>query len=1208
MYYDNLTKQYSLSKTIRNELIPIGKTLENIKKNRIIESDELRKEHYQRVKEIMDDYHEKIINEALMDIKLDCLAEAADVYLNGARDSSSADKFIKLQASLRSEVAKKLRGHKDFMYIGKKEILDLLVKQTEDADDLKAIDGFKNFYTYFVGYNKVRENLYSDEDKASTVAYRMINDNLPRFLDNIRIYEKLKESGIQVEDFSEEELDTLFMVDSFNRVLIQERIDYYNESIGKVNSSVNLFNQKHAKNSAFRKIPMMKELYKQILSDRKETFIDEFDNDEDLLSNLESFCAEIVNAVLSDDMTRFYDSLRESSGENVFIKNDTSKTAFSNIVFDSWSKIDELINAEYDSRFANKKKDEKYYDKRDKDLKKNKSYSLGYILGLSSGENEIIDKYISRIREDAEAVVKTSKDFEEIVLKLHDRNRKLQKNTKAVEVIKTFLDTVKDLERDLKLINGNGFEPEKNLVVYGEQDRVLSEIKRVDALYNMTRNYLTRKPFSTEKVKINFNRPTLLDGWDRNKEEANLGILFTKGGCFYLGIMNTDSNKVFRDIPSAKSGNRYKKINYKLLPGPNKMLPKVFFAGSNTEIFAPPEDLVEKYKKGTHKKGENFSLDDCHSLIDYFKASIDKHEDWSQFGFRFSDTSSYTDISDFYREVERQGYKITYTDVDADYIDGLVESGQLYLFQIYNKDFSKYSNGNLNLHTIYFSMLFDERNLENVVYKLNGEAEVFYRPASIKEDERIIHEANKEIKNSNPNRAKTKPCSTFEYDIIKDRRYTKDKFMLHVPITMNFGVTGNNRINDTVNNAIRSDQSVNVIGIDRGERNLLYLVVVDSKGNIIEQRSLNSIVNSINGDYDIETDYHKLLDEKESDREKARRNWNTIESIKDLKAGYLSQVVHIIAAWVIKYNAIVCLEDLNFGFKRGRQKVEKQVYQKFEKMLIDKFNYLITDKSRDQAKPTEIGGALNALQLTSGFESFKKLGKQTGIIYYVPAYLTSKIDPTTGFANLFYFKYTNIEKAKDFLKKFSSIKYNSGEGYYEFHFDYKSFTDRATGPNHAWTVCSFGKRILKFRNPEKNNMFDDKEVDITKEITQLLKQHGIDALSGKELKSEIMAVDEPKFFASFTKLFNLILQMRNSSGDGVRDYIISPVKNKKGQFFFSEEADDSLPKDADANGAYNIARKGLWVLEQIKKAKDGEKLNLAMSNEQWLEYAQTHTV
>ena len=44
---------------------------------------------------------------------------------------------------------------------------------------------------------------------------------------------------------------------------------------------------------------------------------------------------------------------------------------------------------------------------------------------------------------------------------------------------------------------------------------------------------------------------------------------------------------------------------------------------------------------------------------------------------------------------------------------------------------------------------------------------------------------------------------------------------------------------------------------------------------------------------------------------------------------------------VIKYNAIIAMEDLGYGFKKGRFKVERQVYQKFETMLINKLNYLV---------------------------------------------------------------------------------------------------------------------------------------------------------------------------------------------------------------------------------------------------------------------------
>ena len=81
---------------------------------------------------------------------------------------------------------------------------------------------------------------------------------------------------------------------------------------------------------------------------------------------------------------------------------------------------------------------------------------------------------------------------------------------------------------------------------------------------------------------------------------------------------------------------------------------------------------------------------------------------------------------------------------------------------------------------------------------------------------------------------------------------------------------------------------------------------------------------------------------------------------------------------------------------RGRQKVEKQVYQKFEKMLIDKLNYLV-DKKAACDRP---GGLYHAYQLANAFESFRKLGKQSGFLFYIPAWNTSKIDPVTGFVSL----------------------------------------------------------------------------------------------------------------------------------------------------------------------------------------------------------------
>ena len=80
--------------------------------------------------------------------------------------------------------------------------------------------------------------------------------------------------------------------------------------------------------------------------------------------------------------------------------------------------------------------------------------------------------------------------------------------------------------------------------------------------------------------------------------------------------------------------------------------------------------------------------------------------------------------------------------------------------------------------------------------------------------------------------------------------------------------------------------------------------------------------------------------------------------------------------------------------------------------------------------------------------------------------------------------------------------------------------------------------------------------------------------------------------------------MRNSISNTDEDYIISPVMNSKGEFYDSRKASDNLPKDADANGAYNIARKGLMLLQQMQQMRSLEKPQYDLTNKAWLQFAQ----
>lgn len=1246
MNIKNFTGLYPLSKTLRFELKPIGKTKENIEKNGILTKDEQRAKDYLIVKGFIDEYHKQFIKDRLWDFKLplesegekNSLEEYQELYELTKRNDAQEANFTEIKDNLRSSITEQLtKSGSAYDRIFKKELIrEDLVNFLEDEKDKNIVKQFEDFTTYFTGFYENRKNMYSSEEKSTAIAYRLIHQNLPKFMDNMRSFAKIANSSVS-EHFSDiyeswkeylnvNSIEEIFQLDYFSETLTQPHIEVYNYIIGKkvledgteikgINEYVNLYNQQQKDKS--KRLPFLVPLYKQILSDREKLswIAEEFDSDKKMLSAITESYNHLHNVLMGNEnesLRNLLLNIKDYNLEKINITNDLSLTEISQNLFGRYDVFTNGIKNKLRVLTPRKKKetDENFEDRINKIFKTQKSFSIAFLNKLPQPEMEdgkprnIEDYFITQgaintksiQKEDIFAQIENAYEDAQVFLQIKDTDNKLSQNKTAVEKIKTLLDALKELQHFIKPLLGSGEENEKDELFYGSFLAIWDELDTITPLYNKVRNWLTRKPYSTEKIKLNFDNAQLLGGWDVNKEHDCAGILLRKNDFYYLGIINKKTNHIFDTDITPSDGECYDKIDYKLLPGANKMLPKVFFSKSRIKEFEPSEAIINCYKKGTHKKGKNFNLTDCHRLINFFKTSIEKHEDWSKFGFKFSDTETYEDISGFYREVEQQGYRLTSHPVSASYIHSLVKEGKLYLFQIWNKDFSQFSKGTPNLHTLYWKMLFDKRNLSDVVYKLNGQAEVFYRKSSIEHQNRIIHPAQHPI--TNKNELNKKHTSTFKYDIIKDRRYTVDKFQFHVPITINFKATGQNNINPIVQEVIRQNGITHIIGIDRGERHLLYLSLIDLKGNIIKQMTLNEIINEYKG-VTYKTNYHDLLEKREKERTEARHSWSSIESIKELKDGYMSQVIHKITDMMVKYNAIVVLEDLNGGFMRGRQKVEKQVYQKFEKKLIDKLNYLV-DKKLDA---NEVGGVLNAYQLTNKFESFQKIGKQSGFLFYIPAWNTSKIDPITGFVNLFNTRYESIKETKVFWSKFDIIRYNKEKNWFEFVFDYNTFTTKAEGTRTKWTLCTHGTRIQTFRNPEKNAQWDNKEINLTESFKALFEKYKIDITSN--LKESIMQETEKKFFQELHNLLHLTLQMRNSVTGTDIDYLISPVADEDGNFYDSRINGKNFPENADANGAYNIARKGLMLIRQIKQADPQKKFKFeTITNKDWLKFAQ----
>lgn len=1283
-----------VQKTLRNELRPTPLTMKHIKQKGIITEDEYKTQQSLELKRIADGYYRDYITHKLNDTNnLDFrnLFEAIEEKYK-KNDKDNRDKLDLVEKSKRGEIAKLLSADDNFksMFEAKliTQLLPVYVEQNYIGEDkekaLETIALFKGFTTYFTDYFNIRKNMFKENGGASSICYRIVNVNASIFYDNLKTFMCIKEKAETEIALIEEELTELldswrlehiFSEDYYNELLAQKGIDYYNQICGDVNKHMNLYCQQNKlKANVFK----MAKLQKQIMGISEKAFEipPMYQNDEEVYAAFNGFISRLEEVKLIDRLGNVLQNSNIYDTAKIYI-NARCYTNVSSYVYGGWGVIESAIERYWYNTIAGKGQSKA--KKIEKAKKDNKFMS---VKELDSIVSDYEPDYFNASNMDDDnsgrafsghGVLGYFNKMSKLLanMSLHtityDSGDSLIENKETALNIKKDLDDIMSIYHWLQTFIIDEVV-EKDNAFYAELEDIYYELENVVTLYDRIRNYVTRKPYSTQKFKLNFASPTLASGWSRSKEFDNNAIILLRNNKYYIAIFNVNNKpdkQIIKGSEEQRLSTDYKKMVYNLLPGPNKMLPWVFIK-SNTgkRDYNPSSYILEGYEKNRHiKSSGNFDINYCHDLIDYYKACINKHPEWKNYGFKFKETTQYNDIGQFYKDVEKQGYSISWAYISEADINRLDEEGKIYLFEIYNKDLSSHSTGKDNLHTMYLKNIFSEDNLKNICIELNGNAELFYRKSSMKRNithkkdtvlvnKTYINEAGVRVSLTDEDYIKVYNYYNNDYvidvekdkklveilerighrknpiDIIKDKRYTEDKYFLHFPITINYGVDDEN-INAKMIEYIAKHNNMNVIGIDRGERNLIYISVINNKGNIIEQKSFNLVNNY---------DYKNKLKNMEKTRDNARKNWQEIGKSKDVKNGYLSGVISKIARMVVDYNAIIVMEDLNRGFKRGRFKVERQVYQKFENMLISKLNYLVFKEK----KADENGGILKGYQLTYLPKSALQIGKQCGCIFYVPAAYTSKIDPATGFINIFDFKKysgsainAKVKDKKEFLMSMNSIRYvNEGSAEYEkighrqlfaFSFDYNNFkTYNVSIPVNEWTTYTYGERIKKLY---KDGRWSGSEVlNLTEDLIELMEQYGIEYKDGHDIREDISHMDEMRnadFICNLFEKFKYTVQLRNSKSEAEGDdydRLVSPVLNSHNGFFDSsdykenEKSDDIIddkqimPKDADANGAYCIALKGLYEINKIKENwSDDKKLKeseLYIGVTEWLDYIQ----
>ena len=1153
---------------------------------------------------------------------------------------------------------------------------DSYLSSQDIGEKISIFDDWKGFTWYFTKFYETRKNYYKDDGTSTALATRIVDQNLSRFLDNLELLKRLKDK-INLEEIKNnfDNIEDVFSLEFYNKCLLQEWIDEYNKIVGWyteeswkkvkwINEAINLYRQVHKE----EKIYFLKLLDKQIGSEKK-SFLETIDSDEEFrevflwfvndshnkIELLKKWLVQLFEEVESLDVSTIY-LTKESINTISYKWTDFTKDFQWNlyeVLKKSWAIYDkkedeysfpEFIALSSIKEALNKVKIEGFFWK-NKYLSSQENQS-----GFLALENPIWDWFVKIFQYEFNSLfsrneiddqwkqneVGYSNSYNSIQELLKTKYSPNEGKSKAL--IKAFCD---DTLRIYQMWKYFALEKKRewnpialDLWDFYTHPEHWFELFYKDAYstivqwYNDVRNYLTKKPWSEDKWKLNFSFPSLLKWWDKDLESQRGAIILKKESRFYLAIFDKKNNWIFSDstlLTGIEGGGYIEKMNFKQQIDVYRQLPRLGFPYKKKNFkdkwhlsggFRNFEEdkFIERQRKywlteelltikdefdlfqDLKEKNDKFELIKLKRLIAYYQNII--RVDYSKiFNVEKILNTQYEELNKLYIDFELSAYEINFEKISASFVDSCVNDKKLFLFQIYNKDFELDSKLQeewykfkwswvKNGHTLYFESLFSNINLRtNKWFQLWAEAEIFFRPKSLKAD----------TQQRKPKRLVT----------IK-KRYTDDKILFHCPIKINANSDSpwsgfSYNFNNEVNNFLVNDSDINIIWVDRWEKHLAYYSVINQNWKIIESDSLNT-VNGVN--------YWEKLQDTAERRKLARQDWQAVEGIKNLKSWYISAVVRKLADLAIKHNAIIVFEDLNMRFKQIRWGIEKSVYQQLEKALIEKLNFLV---NKWEINPEKAGHLLNAYQLTAPFETFKDMGKQTGIIFYTQASYTSKIDPVTWWRPHLYLKYSSAEQAKKEILKFSNIVWNDTEKRFDFTYDIKDFLIQKEYPkNTIWTICTNVERYRWDKNLNQNKWDYVHYPNMTLEFESVFKAIWIE-YKNENILEQIKKIDSKwneKFFRDFFFFFSLVCQIRNTnkseSNENNQDFLLSPVA----PFFDSRKAENWLPKNGDENGAYNIARKGLKILNKVNNfsQENGncDKMkwwDLSISNSEWDDFA-----
>lgn len=996
-----------------------------------------------------------------------------------------------------------------------------------------------------------------------------------------------------------------------------------------INVTANLANQKN-KDKKYAFVKKLNQLQKQIMSETTPKFtIDAFADNVSYTAALKEFVAQTARKAVDAAIEKLY-SLENADLDGIYLS-ELNTHLYSKRLTKNPTAITAELCAEITKEVqGDAKKVTKKMEAAIDKLLKTRLYSLAHLNEIISRYNENGETIQENIVNDAVTLYEDFQSAEESLTGLLEKDTftpvdhidDIREYLNAINEIGRMLKLFKNVPED-NIIDSDFYNGlEEILDDLKECNKFLNKSRNY--LTKKTSDY------ANKVVTCLGNSGNLRTGWTQKDETCldsvkNEIALLKRDNKYYVFTYEKGAKTKLPVRKEPISDRDYGKLMIYSTPDAAKILPKHAFTsfvkaadmfadadcqsyvkeGGMKEPITITREIWEIKNRGWFKtehlkaKGEDPEKlrqeyeHDLYAMIDFYKEFLVKSSTLEKHNPVLKETKEYENIGQFFDDVNRGFYNLGISYVNDKELNKVLNENKGYLFELTSQALR--NNKQNDTQANYLRYLWSDENIKNPAVQLKANRIFIHRDAAIerkvthpkgtvmvnriaKNGKRIPHDvyqelylyANKKIKVLSSEASiweKEAIYKTCTMDRIKDNRYTKETLTIGLCISINDDVNNMQPLNKRVNALIREKEDINILSVVRGERNLLYYTIMNSKDKkIIEKGSLNE-VNGI--------DYQDRLRAFTSDKKDAQRNWKQSKSITSLKEGYLKHAISKILKLAIQYDAIICIEDLNDRFKDKKSALDNQVYKLFESTLVARMGCYI----RPEIPAGERGSITNPYQMAD--PDFDK-GIQNGILFRVEPSYTANMCPVTGYTPVFDMRdITTVEKKRNFLSKLDKIIYNEEKNRFEITFDYKNFKTVKDMPVTKWTLGSHVKKYTWNPTGKKTE-----ETDVTAEIKRILYEAGIDYRTGDIPLENLSNKGVTEFFDAFRTM--TYMQYRDADNN---DTFVSPsILNNSTEY---------IPESMEENKAYHIGLKGLLSIEAIKNEE-----SLGIDSKKWFTFKQ----